>query len=763
MAVVGIDIGDHSTYITVAKQGGVETIANDYTQRNTPSIVALGGRQRFMGVSAENQRNLNVKNIVSYFKNFLGRSYKDEYVQKELEEIGADVVELEDGKVGFKIQNNTYQPEQILAMMFTKVKDIVKNDQGEDIETCVVSVPVHFTETQRSAITDAAKIAKLNLVQIMNDTSALALAYGKTKTDLSSDEKNPRYVVFIDCGSGGLQTTMVGITKEKAAVLGSSSSTCTGGKFLDKALLNHLVQEIESKYKCQIKNNSKALNKLRIAVEKIKKQMSANSNKLPFQLDSLVDDIDVHVSIDRATFEELIKCQLDEIRKTFINLLHSTTVKKEQLHSVEIVGGSTRIPAVKQIIQEVFGITPSSSLNADEGVSKGCGLQAASHSDKFMTKKFDIQEVVTNGIEAILVHEGNQEKVLIYDEGDNASDERMINLRADLPVSIALQYSENVNIENKFITLYQIESENAKNADLELVFRMTHNGLIKIEKVQVMTKEAPKRKKIEKQKPETNAVACCELKFNETSLGGMVHDMVAHFVNYEAQMIKEDIEEISRQEAKNMLEEQLYKYRAAINEHSEGIEEEETFNKIKDYFDQTENWLYEEGEDAPEQTYKDILKSFHEKMNVFQLWKTKFMQMKAKEEEKRKFMEQQENQRRQHSQQRNPEYSQNRNPDPRVSRQIPVVYEGEGPYSRQPHQEHMNTRPQHEAGCQRHSSPSDHGYSRPSHADPFFSGQSRSPMFERAARGNSRASQMADDPFTRLRKSPFFNDPLYGW
>merc|ERR1719466_255985 len=240
----------------------------------------------------------------------------------------------------------------------------------------------------------------------MNDTSALALAYGKTKNDLTNDESNPRYVVFIDYGSGGLQTTMVGITKEKAAVFGSSSSTCTGGKFLDKALLDHFVQEIENKYKCQLKNNSKALNKLRIAVEKIKKQMSANSNKLPFQLDSLVDDIDVNLTIDGAAFEELIKRELSEIKKTFINLLNSTTVKKEQIHSVEIVGGSTRIPAIKHIIQQVFGVVPSSSLNADEGVSKGCGLQAAAHSDKFLTKKFDIQEVVTNSVEAIFVHEG---------------------------------------------------------------------------------------------------------------------------------------------------------------------------------------------------------------------------------------------------------------------------------------------------------------------------------------------------------------------
>jgi len=768
MAVVGIDIGDHSTYIAVAKQGGVETIANDYTQRNTPTIVALGGRQRFMGVSAENQRNLNVKNTVSYFKNFLGRAFKDEYVQREINKIGADVVELEDGKVGFKIHNNTYRPEQILAMMFTKVKDIVRNDQGEDIETCVVSVPIHFTETQRSAIKDAAKIAKLNLVQIMNDTSALALAYGKAKSDLIDDERNPRYVVFVDYGSGGLQTTMVGISKEKAAVLGSSSSTCTGGKFLDKALLDQFVQEIETKYKCQLKNNTKALNKLRIAVEKIKKQMSANSNRLPFQLDSLVDDIDVNVSIDRATFEQLIKSQLEEIRKTFVNLMNSTTIKKEQLHSVEIAGGSTRIPAVKQIIQEVFGLTPCSSLNADEGVSKGCGLQAAEHSEKFRTKKFDIEEVVTNAVEAVYVHEGNQEKVLIYDEGDKASDERMINLRVDLPVSIALQYAENVNVENKFIALYQIESENARNADLELVFKMTHDGMVKMEKVQLMTKEVPKRRKTsdptqesENREPENNTVSSYELKYKETSLGGMVPDMLNHFLNYEIQMIKEDINEISRQEAKNMLEEQLYKYRAAINENSEGIEEEEAFKNIKDYFEQTENWLYEEGEDAPEQTYKDILKSFHEKMNVFQMWKTKYMQMKAKEEEKRRFLEQQDMQRRQHpqQQQRSPGYSQPRSHDPRVSRQIPVVYEGEGPYSRHPQQhDPMNTRPHSE---DRHQS--DHGYSRPSHQDNFFSEHSRSPMFERAARGNSRRSQLPEDPFSSFGKSPFFNDPLFGW
>jgi len=756
MAVVGLDIGDHSTFITVAKQGGVDTIANDYTQRNTPTVVALGGRQRFMGVSAENQRNLNVKNTVSYFKNFLGRSFKDEYVKREANNVGADVVELEDGKVGFKIQGQIYRPEQILAMLLTKVKDIVRSDQGEEVATCVLSVPLHFTETQRAAVLDACQIAGLPAVQLMHDTSALALAYAKSRTEdlAKTDESQPRYLVFVDSGSASVQATLVAMSKEKAVVLASSSSTETGGKMFDAALVEYLVKMIEEKYKCTVKNNNKAMNKLRIAVEKIKKQMSANSNKLPFQIDSLVDDIDVSVSIDRTTFESLICDQLKEVRQTLEGLLHSTTVKKEALHCVEVAGGSSRIPAIKQIVQEVFGVAPSTGLNADEGVAKGCGLQAAAHSEKFLTKKFSIQEVVSNGVEAVFVHGGNQEKVVINDEGDNASSERAVIIKADLPLSLAIQYSENVNIENKFIALYQIESEVAKNTDLELHFKINQHGMMKMEKVNLMAKEAFKRRRTSENSPdseeamESSSAPSQQLKFHVTSMGGLPTEVVTNCRNDEDKMIKADIEEIGRQEAKNILEEQLYKYRSKVMEDSEQIEDEDTFKQIKDYFDQTENWLYEEGEDAPKQTYQDILRSFHEKMNVFQLWRSKYSQMKAKEEERRQFMEQERN----HQEQ-----------TPKMSRQIPVVYEGAGPYkpgdqtakgpqdTPRPHPHQGWVRP-----------PTDHGYSRPSQADPFFGSSPRhadltsSPRFER-----QRRSQMSEDPF--FSKSPFFNDPLFGW
>jgi len=504
----------------------VEILSNDYSQRNTPTVVSLGGPQRHMGVTAEIQRNLNVKSTISNFKNLLGRSYKDEYVQDSISSVGADVVESKDGGVGFKILDTVYAPEQVLAMMFTKVKDTVRNSEEKDIITCVVSVPSYFTKAQIKAVKAAAKIARVEPVQIVSTTSALAMAYGRTKSNLPLEESNSNTVVFIDCGSSSLEASIVNISTDKAVVLGTSSTMATGGKYFDQALLNHFVEEIEQKYSCQIRNNTKALNKLRLGVEKIKKQMSANSNRLPLQIDSLVEDIDVNLTIDRNVFETLIKDHLSEIEKTFMNLLSSTGIEKEQIHSVEIVGGSSRIPTVKDMIEKVFGMTPSASLNADEAIAKGSCFHAASISDKFLTKNFLI-----------------------------------------------------------------IETEKAEE---------------------------------------------------DTEETGISHEKISQFADVETQMIKDDIKEICRQEAKNVLEEQLYKYRAKVNEKSDELENTDEFSHLKEYFQQTEDWLYEEGEDASEGKYNEMLRAMHEKITAFQQWQSEQIKMRSIDE-KRKRLEDQEN------------------------------------------------------------------------------------------------------------------------
>jgi len=711
MAVIGVDIGDYNTFISLARQGGVETIANEYSQRNTPSIVALGDRQRFMGVSAENQRNINIKNTVSFFKNFLGRTFKDPYVQQQLGNIGADVVELTDGKIGFSVGEKTFLPEQILGMMLTKVKEIVKTEQKEDIQTCVISVPLHFTQTQRAAVLDSASLAGLTSVEIMNDTSALALAYGKTKSDLPEDASSPRLVVFVDVGCGGLQSCLAAVSKHGASLLASSTSTKTGGKHLDSALLDFAITEIEAKYGCEVRNNRKAVNKLRLAVEKIKKQMSANSNKLPLQIENLCEDLDVNLSLDRAKFEELIQSDLAEVKRTLSILLDSTTVKKDQIESVELVGGSSRIPAVRQIVQDLFGLQPSYSLNADEGVSKGCGLQAAANSNKFRTKTFDIEEVVTDAIEAVYTHAGVQEKITILDEGEAARGERVLGIKADLPLHLAVQYGEDVNINNRFISLYQLagEGEEMRNAEVELVFTLSQQGLISLDRASLLTADESKRRKTSQPPPtesEEKEVERTrrELGLTVTSLGGLPSHLLSHLTQQERRMIEADLREVSRQEAKNALEENLYKLRSEVSENCSGLESEEAVRNIRTYFDQIEAWLYEEGEDAAEENYRETNKLLEEKVNIFQAWRSKMAEMMAREEVRRS--------------QRRP------SPGPRSSRQIPVVYEGETPYNRQ-----TSARPQ--------SAP--------------FDSLNR----QRRQRG------VMEDPF--FNRSSFYNDPLFGW
>merc|ERR1711915_75036 len=411
MSVVGIDIGDHSTYIAVAKSGGVETVANDYSQRNTPSIVAFGEKQRYVGVSAENQRNLHVKNTISNFKNFHGKNISDTYIQENLKCIGASVIELENEKVGFKVGDKAFSSEQVLAMLFTKVKDLLSTCECESsISSCVVSIPQYFNNVARNSIRIAAEIADMKDIHLMSDTSALALAYAKAKDDLP-EESNPRYVIFVDFGSAGLQTALVSLSRDKIKILNTSSCTNVGGRFFDAVLSNHFLAEIHSKYNCKLGDNLKALNKVRRAVEKVKKQMSANSSKLPFQIESIIEDLDINLTIDRETFEELIKNQLEQVSKTFISLLDSATVNKDQIHSVEVVGGSSRIPAVKKMIEEVFGISPSFSLNADEAVARGCCLLSAALSGKYLTKKFDIEEE-----ESMEVNESLEENTPFLDQ-----------------------------------------------------------------------------------------------------------------------------------------------------------------------------------------------------------------------------------------------------------------------------------------------------------------------------------------------------------
>merc|ERR1712018_1038606 len=212
----------------------------------------------------------------------------------------------------------------------------------------------------------------------------------------------------------------------------------------------------------------------------------------------------------------------------------------------ELVGGSSRIPAVRQIVQDLFGLQPSYSLNADEGVSKGCGLQAAANSNKLRTKPFNIEEVVTDGIEAVYTHDGVQEKITILDEGEAAKGERTISIKGDLPLHLAVQYGENVNINNRFIALYQLaaEGEEMRNAEVELVFTLSQQGLLTLNRASLLTADESKRRKTCEppqlsSPPQESGVVTGprrELDFTVTSLGGLPSQLLSHLTQQERTM-----------------------------------------------------------------------------------------------------------------------------------------------------------------------------------------------------------------------------------
>lgn len=209
MAVVGIDFGEKNCYISVARAGGIETIANDYSLRDTPSVVGFSGRQRLMGVNANNQMLTNLKRTFFGFKHMLGRSFKDPMVQDIIAKVPYDVEEGPDGKIricaDFLDKRLSMTPEEVAAMLFTKLKATAENALGTKVKDVVISCPCYFTDRERRALLDAAAIAGLNVLRLLNDTTATALAYGIYKQDLPAPEEKARNVVFVDVGHSGTQ------------------------------------------------------------------------------------------------------------------------------------------------------------------------------------------------------------------------------------------------------------------------------------------------------------------------------------------------------------------------------------------------------------------------------------------------------------------------------------------------------------------------------------------------------------------------------
>lgn len=365
------------------------------------SLVGFGPKNRYIGEAAKTQEISNLKNTVSSLKRLAGRALTDPDIQTEKDYVSSLLVDI-GGQVGAEVSylgnKDRFTATQIIAMFLNKVKTTASAELKLPVSDIVISVPPWFTDIQRRSILDAAEIAGLKLLRLINDTTATALGYGITKLDLPTAEEKPRRIAFVDIGHSNYACSIVEFKKGELAVKSTAYDRHFGGRNLDKAIVDHFAKEFKEKYKIDITTNPKALVRVATAAEKMKKILSANA-QAPINIESLMNDVDVSGVMKRDELEELLKPLLDRATIPLEQALAEAKLKTEDIDAIEMVGGCTRVPALKERIGKFFGKPLSFTLNQDEAVARGCAFSCAILSPVFRVRDFSIHDIVNYPIE----------------------------------------------------------------------------------------------------------------------------------------------------------------------------------------------------------------------------------------------------------------------------------------------------------------------------------------------------------------------------
>jgi len=381
--VIGIDLGTTYSCVGIMKNNNVEIIANDQGNRTTPSYVAFTDTERLIGEAAKNQAAMNPKNTVFDAKRLIGRQHNESSVQQDKKlwpfrvEAGAQDKPLVE--VQYMGEAKKFAAEEISSMVLAKMKETAESYLGEPVKHAVITVPAYFNDQQRQATKDAGAIAGLNVLRIINEPTAAAIAYGlgQAKTAASSQmgEKN---VLIFDLGGGTFDVSLLSIDDGVFEVQATAGDTHLGGEDFDNRLMDHFIREFKRKHAgIDLTKSDRAVRRLRTACERAKRTLSS-STRADIDIDSLYEGVDFNSTITRARFEDLCG---DYFRKCLVpveKVLKDSGLSKREVDEVVLVGGSTRIPKIQSLISEFFhGKEPCKSINPDEAVAYGAAVQAA--------------------------------------------------------------------------------------------------------------------------------------------------------------------------------------------------------------------------------------------------------------------------------------------------------------------------------------------------------------------------------------------------
>jgi len=373
---IGIDLGTTYSCVGVWQNDKVEIIANDQGNRTTPSYVAFNSNEKLVGDAAKNQLSINPTNTVFDVKRLMGHKFSDVHVQNDIKHfpfvVKAGSNDIPAIEVQYKEETKTFTPQEIGAFVLEKMKSTAESYLGKEVKNAVITVPAYFNDAQRQATKDAGAICGLNVLRIINEPTAAAIAYG---LDNKSDEE--KYIVIYDVGGGTLDVTLLSIDEGIFEVKATSGDSRLGGEDFDNNMVTYFVQEFKRKHKQDISGSKRAMMKLKKACERAKRTLSSSSQAF-IEIDSLYEGIDFNTQITRAKFEQINQPLFQKCLMCVEKVIKDSKISKAQIDEIVLVGGSTRIPKMQQQLSDYFGGKKlCGSINPDEAVAYGATVQAS--------------------------------------------------------------------------------------------------------------------------------------------------------------------------------------------------------------------------------------------------------------------------------------------------------------------------------------------------------------------------------------------------